>query len=130
MKLALLRTSPQERVMPTEPFVSTGMLPPPERVQHLVEDAYHRYRSNSAGETSRVYPALARVDPELFGIALVGINGRAFACGDSDHEFPIMSVSKPFVFALVCAELGPQKVRELVGANATGRPFNSVAAIE
>jgi glutaminase len=96
----------------------------------VVDEAYQRYRSHTDGENSRVYPALARVDRNLFGVALASIDGRVFASGDTECEFPIMSVSKPFVFALVCAELGPQRVRELVGANATGLPFNSVAAIE
>jgi glutaminase len=41
-----------------------------------------------------------------------------------------MSVSKPFVFALVCEALGQEQVREKIGVNATGRAFNSLAAIE
>jgi glutaminase len=41
-----------------------------------------------------------------------------------------MSVSKPFILALVCELLGPDEVREKVGVNATGRPFNSVEGIE
>ena len=41
-----------------------------------------------------------------------------------------MSVSKPFVFALVCEELGPERAREALGVNATGLPFNSVTAVE
>jgi glutaminase len=41
-----------------------------------------------------------------------------------------MSVSKQFVFALVCEALGPEAVREKIGVNATGLAFNSLAAIE
>jgi glutaminase len=41
-----------------------------------------------------------------------------------------MSVSKPFIFALVCEELGPEKVRDKIGVNATGRSFNSLEGIE
>ena len=41
-----------------------------------------------------------------------------------------MSVSKPFVFALVCEVLGPEKIREKIGVNATGLAFNSLAAVE
>ena len=41
-----------------------------------------------------------------------------------------MSVSKPFVFALVCETIGPEDARARLGANATGLPFNSLAAIE
>jgi glutaminase len=41
-----------------------------------------------------------------------------------------MSVSKPFVFALVCEALGPDRARDALGVNATGLPFNSLTAIE
>ena len=41
-----------------------------------------------------------------------------------------MSVSKPFVFALVCEAIGAEQAREKLGVNATGLPFNSLAAVE
>jgi glutaminase len=41
-----------------------------------------------------------------------------------------MSVSKPFVFALVCQELGPEQARQKIGVNSTGLPFNSILSIE
>jgi glutaminase len=47
-----------------------------------------------------------------------------------DVLFTVMSVSKPFVFALVCDAVGSEAVRERVGVNATGLPFNALAAIE
>ena len=68
--------------------------------------------------------------PDLFGLCVVGVNGAAYASGESDHLFSIMSVSKPFVFALVCEALGPEAARRRVGVNATGLPFNSLEAIE
>jgi glutaminase len=112
------------------PYVSTGHLPPPERVRALVAEAYDRYKSNAEGQNSQVYPALARVPRDLFGICEVGTNGNVYAVGDADYEFTIMSVSKPFVFALVCEALGPERLRDKVGVNATGLAFNSLAAIE
>jgi glutaminase len=111
-------------------FVSTGHLPPDERVQRLVEEAHSRYRSNADGQVSQVYPALARVPRDLFGICIVAASGNVYSAGDAEHEFAIMSVSKPFVFALVCQALGHDKVREKLGVNATGLPFNSLAAVE
>ncbi|WP_428305719.1 glutaminase A [Lacipirellula sp.] len=113
-----------------ESFVSTGKLPPRDRVVELVTKAYDRYRTNGEGKNSQVYPALARVPSELFGICVVGANGEVISIGDADYEFTIMSVSKPFIFALVCQVLGPQAVREKIGVNATGRAFNSLAAVE
>ncbi len=111
-------------------YISTGHLPPRERVVELVTKAYDRYRTNSEGNNSQVYPALARVSKDLFGVCVVGTNGEVFAVGDAEHEFTIMSVSKPFIFALVCQELGAKAMRDKIGVNPTGRAFNSLAAVE
>lgn len=111
-------------------FVSTGRLPPSEAVQRLVDEAHGRYRTNADGACSDVYPALARVPAGLFGLCVCGTSGNVFAAGDAQHEFAVMSVSKPFVFALVCESLGPQEARERLGVNSTGLPFNSLQAIE
>jgi glutaminase len=112
------------------PFVSTGSLPPRERVRALVTDAYDRHRGNRDGALSGVYPALQRVSPSLFGICVVGTNGDLFTAGDADREFTIMSVAKPFVFALVAQAVGTERLRELVGVNATGLAFNALEALE
>lgn len=111
-------------------FVSTGVLPTPDDVQRMVSTAWERFRANRDGELSQVYPALARVSPNQFGVALTGTSGRIHEAGDTGVPFPIMSVSKPFVFALVCQAIGPREARAKLGANATGRAFNSLAAIE
>jgi glutaminase len=111
-------------------FVSTGHLPPSRRVHDLLEEAHARYRDDDEGATSDVYPGLRRVPQGLFGICLAGIGGEVAAAGDADHPFTVMSVAKPFVFALVCGELGREELRCQVGVNATGLPFNSLAAVE
>jgi glutaminase len=123
-----LRTQHQDALDAT--YVSTGHLPSAEVVKALVAEAHTRFQSNTEGQNSQVYPALARVASQLFGICVVSTGGATTAVGDADHEFPIMSVSKPFVFALVCQVLGPETVREKIGVNATGLAFNSLAAIE
>lgn len=112
------------------PYISTGHLPSPDEVQRLVNEAHRRFKSNSDGQNSQVYPALARVADDLFGVCMVGTSGRVYAAGDTDHEFSIMSVSKPFLFALICDMIGPEDARAKLGANSTGFPFNSLAAIE
>jgi len=123
--------SPLEKAEPAGfPFVSTGHLPTPEQVQSLVAEAHARYKSITEGRTSEVYPALARVPGNLFGVCIAGTSGRIYAAGDIEYDFTIMSVSKPFVFALVCEEIGPEEARAKLGANATGFPFNSLAAVE
>ncbi|MDX1964786.1 MAG: glutaminase A [Pirellulales bacterium] len=112
------------------PYVSTGHLPGAEQVSRLVAEAYQKFLPNTDGENSQVYPALARVPRELLGICVVGANGSVHTAGDADYEFTIMSVSKPFIFALICQQLGSKLVRERIGVNATGLAFNSLGAIE
>ncbi|MGH9231361.1 MAG: glutaminase A [Acidimicrobiales bacterium] len=110
--------------------VSTGELPRPELVEALLVEAHERYRTHRGGEVSGVYPALGRVSADLFGACVVSTSGGVYAAGDAEVEFSIMSVAKPFVFALVCDAVGPGGLRDKVGVNATGRPFDSLAAIE
>jgi glutaminase len=112
------------------PYVSTGNLPPAEHVRFLINEAYERFGMNSEGELSHVYPSLAAVDPDTFGICVTNTQGLTAAAGDAAVEFSIMSVAKPFVFALMCAVHTPNTVAQFVGLNATGKRFNSVAAIE
>lgn len=120
----------QERSKPGSNFISTGTLPSPEQVQLLVLEAHSLFKTNKDGENSQVYPALAKVSSDLFGICVCGTSGKIYSAGDIDHEFSIMSVSKPFIFALICEEIGHETAREKLGANATGFAFNSVAGIE
>lgn len=112
------------------PYISTGHLPPPDRAQALVNEAYARFRVNDQGANASYYPALARVPRDLFGVCIVGVNGAVYEAGDTDYPFTIMSVAKPFTLALVLQTVGLQEARAKLGMNATGRPFNSIMAIE
>ena len=111
-------------------YVSTGHLPAPGRLRAAVDEAYRMYRSEAGGENSRTYPALARVPGHLFGICVAGISGVRYRAGDAGYEFTIMSVAKPFVFALVCELLGTEQARRKLGVNATGLAFDSLTAVE
>lgn len=112
------------------PFVSTGHLPSPERIKDLVDEAYDTFASDADGENSTVYPALRNVSRDLFGICVVRTDGFIYSVGDAEYDFTIMSVSKPFLFALICELIGPAAARDKLGVNSTGLPFNSVAGIE
>jgi len=99
-------------------------------VARLVNEAHRRFASVDEGVVADYIPALAKVRRDLFGICVVGVNGAVHTAGDAEHEFSIQSVSKPFVFALVCQAIGVEPAREKLGVNATGLPFNSVMAVE
>ncbi|WP_435529626.1 glutaminase A [Occultella kanbiaonis] len=110
--------------------VSTGSLPAPADVQGLLTAAHERYRQDRRGAVADYIPALAAADPDLFGLSLGGVDGAVHSVGDAAVEFSIQSISKAFLFALVDSELGHETVRQAVGVNNTGLPFDSVMAIE
>ncbi len=110
--------------------VSTGDLPALLEVEQFLHEAYGYYRFDDDGAVADYIPALAEVDPALFGACIVGAAGLWSEVGDALHEFSIQSVSKAFVFALVCDAIGHLEVVERIGVNGTGLPFNSVMAIE
>lgn len=62
---------------------------------------------------------------ELFGVVIVTNEGKVLQAGDVDYRFSIQSVSKPFTAALIMAQQGPEAVREKIGVEPTGLPFNS-----
>jgi glutaminase len=114
----------------TTPTVSTGDLPDFDTVLEMMAAAHRTYLPDTEGVVADYIPVLAQASPDLFGIAIAGVAGRMAGVGDSAHRFSIQSVAKPFVFALVCEALGHREVRERLGVNATGLPFDSVMAVE
>ncbi|MCU0269732.1 MAG: glutaminase A [Acidimicrobiales bacterium] len=111
-------------------LVSTGNLPSSPDVQRLVEEAFERFRGVDAGANASVYPSLEHADPDRFGICVATVGGAVHGAGDHEVAFPLMSVAKPFTFALVCEAIGAQAARDQIGVNATGLPFNAVEPVE
>ena len=101
-----------------------------ERIKAALQNAYNKYKNNQDGKNADYIKALADVDSKLFGISVVTADGRVFDIGDTDAEFSIQSISKVFTYAKVMQEFGPEAVKEKIGVNATGLPFNSIYAIE
>ena len=90
-----------------------------------------RYRGVEDGAVADYIPALGRrVAPTCSASASRACAGASSPLGDADHHFSIQSVSKPFVFALVCQALGHDEARDKLGVNSTGLPFDSVMAVE
>lgn len=97
----------------------------------IVETALHtlnaQFRPLSDGTVWDHIPELASVDPDLFGLALVGMDGRQYHAGDASTTLTLQSISKPFVYALVLAELGTETVDRWVGAEPSGDAFNAIS---
>jgi glutaminase len=110
--------------------ISTGHLPAAAAVAGLVNAAWERYRPVTEGKVADYIPALAKASPDWFGLCVAGVGGALHVAGEVDQLFSIQSISKPFVFALVCQALGGGRARQSIGVNASGLPFNSIMAIE
>jgi glutaminase len=89
-----------------------------------VSAAHARYRDCEEGAVADYIPALAQMNPDAFGIALVAADGAVFEAGDSDVELSMQSVSKAFNTALVMEQWGARKIVETVGVDATGRALS------
>lgn len=125
---AVVDLGPDLEGVPTR--VSTGHLPVPGQVAQAVDAAATAARPHTEGAVADYIPTLAAADPELLGVALAEVGGVVHEWGDSRVEFSIQSVSKAFVYALVCQELGHRVVHDRIGVDNTGLPFNSVMALE
>lgn len=95
-------------------------------VTSFLDIVHDRLVSDRRGAVADYIPQLADADPELFGIALCGLNGRVYESGDTGVEFTIQSVSKPFVYSLALDDQGLDAVHDRVGAEPSGEAFNSV----
>ncbi|MEQ8395702.1 glutaminase [Thalassobaculum sp.] len=90
-----------------------------ERVRpHLVE-----------GKVAGYIPALARVDPSKFGIAVVTVDGEVATAGDALVPFSIQSISKVFTLTLALGELGDELWKR-IGREPSGSSFNSIVQLE
>jgi len=99
-------------------------------IQPAVDAAYARFRTLKEGKNADYIPALARVDPNLFGIAIVTADGKVYTAGDVKTEVSIQSISKVFTMAQVIQEQGLDAIEKQIGVDATGMRFNSIAAVE
>src|SRR5262249_35383847 len=110
--------------------VSTGALPRDRDVRDVLAAGFEQFRAVTDGEVAGYIPVLAAADPDWFAACVASTDGRSFDIGATGVSCSIQSISKPFVFALVCDALGAEAARRALGVNATGLPFDSVMAVE
>ena len=98
--------------------------------QSAVNAAYTKFKDLREGKNADYIPALAKVDPNLFGIAIVMPDGKVYTAGDVSTEVSIQSISKVFTMAQVIQEQGLDSIEKRIGVDATGARFNSIIAVE
>lgn len=96
------------------------------RTLAAINELHLKHRANCDGAVANYIPELAKVPPDLFGIAVVTTQGEVFSVGDVNTRFTIQSISNPFVYGLVIDALGRETVRSVVGVEPSGNPFNAI----
>ncbi|MDZ8119259.1 glutaminase A [Pontiella agarivorans] len=100
------------------------------RLQTAVDKAYADFKNLSEGRNADYIPILTETPSNLFGIVLATPDGTLFSAGDVEYKFSIQSISKPFTAALVMNQTSPEVLKEKIGVEPTGLPFNSKLALE
>ncbi len=98
-------------------------------LRNVVKEAYEKVKRMQGGKNADYIPFLAKIDPNLFGIAVCLPTGEVIEAGDTNYVFGIESVSKVFTAVLVLKQYGAEEILNKIGADATGLPFNSIMAI-
>jgi glutaminase len=99
-------------------------------IQAALDAALAKYKDINEGKNADYIPALAKVDPKIYGISLVTADGKVYTAGDVKSEVSIQSISKVFTMAKVIEESGPGAIEQRIGVDATGMRFNSIVAVE
>lgn len=100
--------------------------PCPSPVQSILQELYEKYQPDFSGSVATYIPELAKANPADFAIVLATTDGHVYEVGQSQREFTIQSVSKPFVFSLALQEHGRDEVLRKVGVEPTGEAFNAI----
>lgn len=96
-------------------------------LRSYLNDILDRVRPDATGAVADYIPELATADPEPLAVALCTAGGRVYDAGDSDREFSIQSISKPFAYAVALQQVGPDKVLSTVGVEPSGEAFNELS---
>jgi len=92
----------------------------------LVKQQYAQHVGNTDGGLADYIPELAKVPPDLFGIAIAAHGGQIFTAGDATAPFTIQSVSKVFTFAMLLERVGRAETYAAVGVQPSAEPFNAI----
>ncbi|MBD2355714.1 glutaminase A [Tolypothrix sp. FACHB-123] len=92
----------------------------------VLKDLHSQYKSLKEGAVANYIPELAKVNPDLFSICIVTVDGQIYEVGDLEHLFTIQSISKVFAYGLALEDHGRDYVLTRVGVEPTGDAFNAI----
>lgn len=101
-------------------------------LQQLLNDINEQVRPQLGeleGDVASYIPALAKVDPNQFAIAIHTVDGQTYSSGDDTQPFTIQSVSKVLTLTLALQRYGDE-LWHRVGKEPSGTAFNSLTQLE
>jgi glutaminase len=96
------------------------------QLSEILKDLHSQYKSLQTGTVANYIPELAKVNPDLFSICIVTVDGQIYEVGDYQQLFTIQSISKVFVYGQALEDHGRDYVLTRVGVEPTGDAFNAI----
>ncbi|MDE6148104.1 MAG: glutaminase [Bacteroidales bacterium] len=98
--------------------------------QKIFDDIWEEIRPFSEkGKQADYIPALAKVNPDQFGMCLQTVSGDVYPYRQADTRFSIQSISKVFALAM-CLSLRGESLWKRIGKEPSGTAFNSLIQLE
>lgn len=98
--------------------------------QKILEDIYNEILPFAdKGKQADYIPALAKVEPDQFGMCLETVTGDVYSYKQADTRFSIQSISKVFALAIGLSLKG-ESLWQRVGKEPSGTAFNSLIQLE
>lgn len=91
-------------------------------LQKIIGECYP-YIQN--GKVATYIPELAKADPNEFGICTISFDQGTNGFGDYEKSFTMQSIVKAIILLRALEDKGESEVRNLVGVEATGKPFDT-----
>lgn len=92
-----------------------------------LEEILNSCATDESGAVADYIPELAAADPNRLGVCVASTDGAIYGAGDTDFEFTIQSISKPFAYGLALREHGLDAVLEKVDVEPSGEAFNELS---
>lgn len=96
-------------------------------IPDYLEEVLDSLRDDTSGATAGYIPELANANPDLFALSVTTATGGTYSAGDTQSEFSIQSISKPFAYAAAIMDRGLERVLESIGVEPSGEAFNELS---
>ncbi|MBR4977401.1 MAG: glutaminase [Bacteroidales bacterium] len=98
--------------------------------QKIMEEIYQEILPFAQkGKQADYIPALAKVNPDQYGMCIQTVYGETFIHMQADTRFSIQSITKVFALAM-CLSLKGEDLWKRVGKEPSGTAFNSLVQLE